>query len=42
MYKALITDTHVRSHMGLWRMKIPLRNKIFFVVLETRSCVDQG
>jgi hypothetical protein len=42
MYKALITDTHVRSHMGLWRMKIPLRIKIFFVVLETRSCVYQG
>jgi hypothetical protein len=24
MYKALITDTHVRFHMVLWKMKIPL------------------
>jgi hypothetical protein len=32
MYKALITDTRVRSHMMSWRMKIPLRIKIFVVL----------
>jgi hypothetical protein len=34
MYKALIIDTRVRSHMGLWRMKIPLRIKIFMWYLK--------
>jgi hypothetical protein len=34
MYKALITDTRVRSHMVLWRMKIPLRIKIFMWYLN--------
>jgi hypothetical protein len=29
MYKALITDTHVRPHMVLWKMKIPLSIKNF-------------
>jgi hypothetical protein len=38
MYKALITDTRVRSHLGLWRMKIPLRIKVFLWYLK-RSVV---
>jgi hypothetical protein len=34
MYKALITGTRVRSHMVLWKMKIPLRIKIFMWYLK--------
>jgi hypothetical protein len=34
MYKALIMDTRVRTHLGLWRMKIPLGIKIFLWYLK--------
>jgi hypothetical protein len=34
MYTTLIIDTRVRSHMGMWRMKIPLRIKIFMWYLK--------
>jgi hypothetical protein len=34
MYKALITDSHVRSHMVLWKMKIPLQIRNFMWYLK--------
>jgi hypothetical protein len=41
MYKALIIDTRVRYNMVLWKMKVPLRIKIFFVVLEMGCGADK-
>jgi hypothetical protein len=35
MYNVLIMDTRVRYNMILWKMKVPLRIKIFFLVFET-------
>jgi hypothetical protein len=34
MYNALITDTRVRYNMVLWKMKVPLRIKIFLWYLK--------
>jgi hypothetical protein len=34
MYKALITNTRVMYNMMLWKLKIPLRNKIFMWYLK--------
>jgi hypothetical protein len=34
MYNALITDTRVRYNMMLWKMKVPLRIKIFLRYLK--------
>jgi hypothetical protein len=34
MYKALIADTRVRYNMVLWKLKVPLRIKIFLWCLK--------
>jgi hypothetical protein len=41
MHKALILDTRVRDNIVLWKMKVPLRIKIFFVVFKKGCGADQ-
>jgi hypothetical protein len=41
MYLALVKDNRVRPHMTIWKLKVPLKIKIFMFVREARCSSHQ-